>query len=155
MALNIDKKRSIGQASKEIGVQEYVIRYWETQFGDYIKPTIGSGNRRYFFDKDIKILKFIKIHLHDRGYTIKGLQNLLKSENIDLSYNGENDLNNVDIGLQNNVCNNDKSDKNIVNNKSFELNNVGNITSIDLNLKRDMKIFRGKLNNFYEKLKSI
>ena len=93
--------------------------------------------------------------MHDRGYTIKGLQNLLKSENIDLSYNGENDLNNVDIGLQNNVCNNDKSDKNIVNNKSFELNNVGNITSIDLNLKRDMKIFRGKLNNFYEKLKSI
>lgn len=152
MALNIDKKRSIGQASKEIGVQEYVIRYWETQFGDYIKPTIGSGNRRYFFDKDIKILKFIKTHLHDKGYTIKGLQNLLKNENIDLSYNSEVVENNVNIGLQTNICD---SDKNIVNNKSFELNNVGNITSIDFNLKRDMKIFRGKLNNFYEKLKSI
>ena len=55
MVLNIDKKRSIGDAAKEIGVQAYVIRFWETKFADYIKPTVGVGGRRYFFDKDIKI----------------------------------------------------------------------------------------------------
>lgn len=82
MTLTIDKKRSIGNASKEVGVQEHVIRFWETQFPNYIKPTIGAGGRRYFFDKDIKTLFFIKDYLYNKGYTIKGLQNLLKNENV-------------------------------------------------------------------------
>ena len=80
MVLTVDKKRSIGNASKEVGVQEHVIRFWETQFPNYIKPTIGAGGRRYFFDKDIKTLLFVKDYLYNKGYTIKGLQNLLKND---------------------------------------------------------------------------
>jgi DNA-binding transcriptional MerR regulator len=73
----IDKKRSIGDASKEIGVETHVIRFWESKFPQ-IKPEIGKGSRRYYFDQDIAILNKIKSLLHDEGYSIAGLQKLLK-----------------------------------------------------------------------------
>ena len=152
MALNIDKKRSIGQASKEIGVQEHVVRYWETQFSDYIKPTIGSGNRRYFFDKDIKVLQFIKHHLHDKGYTIKGLQNLLKTENIDLS---DNTKSKEVIKTTQNNTNNILQNENFVKVENNNIEIVKNKPVINVDLRQKMMVFRGKLNNFYDKLKSI
>ena len=76
-----DAKRSIGQAAKEIGVSESVIRYWETQFPNHIKPTVGLGGRRYYYDKDINLLSNIKDFLYTKGYTIKGLQNFLDINN--------------------------------------------------------------------------
>lgn len=79
MAKKIDKRRSIGLVAKEIGIQEHTIRFWETQFPQ-IKPTIGRGSRRYYFDKDIDILKKIQYFLHSEGYTIKGLQKLLSNK---------------------------------------------------------------------------
>lgn len=78
----IDKKRSIGVAAKEVGVQEHVIRFWESQFPETIKPTIGVGGRRYYYNKDIETLLEIKRYLYEEGYTIKGLQGLLRSQNI-------------------------------------------------------------------------
>ncbi|MFT6076830.1 MAG: DNA-binding transcriptional MerR regulator [Myxococcota bacterium] len=86
----IDKKRSIGQAAKEIGVRTHVIRFWEEKFSQ-IKPEIGKGDRRYYFDDQIAVLKKIKSLLHDEGYSIAGLKKLLgkrkksdeKQENID------------------------------------------------------------------------
>ena len=79
----IDKKKSIGQVSKELGVQTHVIRFWETKF-DQIKPVIGKGERRYFFKEDIEILKKIKYYLYEEGYTIAGLQKLFSSKNSKL-----------------------------------------------------------------------
>jgi len=73
----IDKKRSIGDAAKEIGLETHVIRFWESKFPQ-IKPKIGKGDRRYYFDKEIKVLAKIKSLLHDEGYSIAGLQSLLK-----------------------------------------------------------------------------
>ena len=55
----IDKKRSIGDAAKEIGLETHVIRFWESKFPQ-IKPKIGKGDRRYYFDKEIKVLTKIK-----------------------------------------------------------------------------------------------
>lgn len=72
----IDKRRSIGAASKELGLDSYVLRFWEKEFPQ-IKPDIGRGARRYYYDKDIENIKKIKYFLYDAGYTIKGLQNLL------------------------------------------------------------------------------
>lgn len=152
MALNVDKKRSIGQASREIGVQEHVVRYWETQFADYIKPTIGSGNRRYFFDKDIKVLQFIKHYLHDKGYTIKGLQNLLKTENIDLS---DDVISEEKIKINQNNTNSILQNENFVKNENVNVETIKNKPIIDSDLKQRMMVFRGKINNFYDKLKSI
>jgi len=76
---NIDKRRSIGLVAKEIQIPEHTIRFWETQFPQ-IKPTIGRGNRRYYFDKDVGFLQKIKYFLYDEGYTIKGLQKLLNNK---------------------------------------------------------------------------
>ena len=100
MVLNIDKKRSIGDAAKEIVVQAYVIRFWETKFADYIKPTVGVGGRRYFFYKDIKILNFIKDNLYNKGYTIKGLLSLLQNEVVEL--NDYNTSESIDIKFKEN-----------------------------------------------------
>ena len=131
MTLTIDKKRSIGNASKEVGVQEHVIRFWETQFPNYIKPTIGAGGRRYFFDKDIKTLLFIKDYLYNKGYTIKGLQNLLKNEDIVFEKEDKKEIK-KEIIIENKAT--DKTDK---------------------ELKNKLYNFKEDMVNFYNKLKNI
>ena len=131
MTLTIDKKRSIGNASKEVGVQEHVIRFWETQFPNYIKPTIGAGGRRYFFDKDIKTLLFIKDYLYNKGYTIKGLQNLLKNEDIVFEKEDKKEIK-KEIIIENKTT--DKTDK---------------------ELKNKLYNFKEDMVNFYNKLKNI
>lgn len=74
----IDKKRSIGLASKEVGVDSHVLRFWEKEFPQ-IKPDIGKGARRYYFNEDIENIKKIKYLLYDEGFTIKGLQKILSN----------------------------------------------------------------------------
>ena len=76
--------KTIGEVTKEIGLfdkrngnlQTHTIRYWETQFKQ-IKPSIKAGNRRYYSNKDIKIIKQIKYLLKDKGLTIKGVKKIL------------------------------------------------------------------------------
>lgn len=74
----INKRRSIGLASKEVGVDDHVIRFWGKEFPQ-IKPNVGKGGRRYYYDEDIETILKIKYFLYDAGYTIKGLQNLLNN----------------------------------------------------------------------------
>lgn len=87
--LGVDRKRSIGDVAKELGVETHVIRFWEENFPQ-IKPEIGSGKRRYYYNKQLKILKRIKKFLYEEGYTIAGLQKLLKKRKQD--ENKEEDL---------------------------------------------------------------
>lgn len=77
--INIDKRRSIGDIAKELGIEAHVIRFWETKF-DQIKPEIGRGKRRYYRKKDVELIKKIKHYLYDQGYTIVGLQKLFKNK---------------------------------------------------------------------------
>ncbi len=72
----IDKKRSIGDVADELGLETHVIRFWESKFPQ-IKPQIGKGARRYYFDHEVAVLAKIKSLLHDEGYSISGLQKLL------------------------------------------------------------------------------
>ena len=74
----IDKRRSIGVASKEVGLEGHVLRFWEKEFPQ-IRPSTGKGSRRYYYNNDIANILKIKYFLHEAGYTIKGLQNLLSS----------------------------------------------------------------------------
>ena len=78
----IDKKKSIGQVADELKVKTHVIRFWESKF-DLIKPQIGRGGRRYYFGKDVEVLKKIKNFLYEEGYTISGLQKMLKQRKKD------------------------------------------------------------------------
>ena len=70
--------RVLGLVNKKTGqLQTHTIRYWETQFKE-IKPTIRAGNRRYYSMKTIKIIKYVKFLLRDKGLTINGAKKLLK-----------------------------------------------------------------------------
>lgn len=81
-SLAVDRKRSIGEIAKELKVETHVIRFWEENFPQ-IKPEIGAGKRRYYYNKQLRILKRIKKFLHEEGYTIAGLQKLLKKRKKD------------------------------------------------------------------------
>lgn len=74
--LGIDRKRSIGEVAQELKIKTHVIRFWEENFSQ-IKPEIGAGGRRYYYNKQLKVLRRIKKFLYEDGYTIAGLQKLL------------------------------------------------------------------------------
>jgi DNA-binding transcriptional MerR regulator len=80
--LKPDRKRSIGEVAKELKVETHVIRFWEEHFPQ-IKPQIGLGKRRYYYNKQISILKKIRQFLYEEGYTVAGLQKLLKKRKHD------------------------------------------------------------------------
>lgn len=95
--LGIDRKRSIGDVAKELGIETHIIRFWEEKFPQ-IRPEIGAGKRRYYYNKQLKVLKRIKSFLYEDGYTIYGLQKMLKKRKKD-GYQQED----LDVILQGNV----------------------------------------------------
>jgi DNA-binding transcriptional MerR regulator len=90
------KYKSIGEVArllnlvnkKKGSLSTYTIRFWEKEFKQ-IKPKVFSGQRRYYDDDTINILKKIKYLLKDRGMTLNGVKRLLNSDNsnIDESHN--------------------------------------------------------------------
>ncbi|MGB7770033.1 MAG: MerR family transcriptional regulator, partial [Verrucomicrobiia bacterium] len=58
---------------------QHVLRFWETRFTQ-IKPLKRGGGRRYYRPDDVELLRAIKALLYDRGYTIKGVQKLLREQ---------------------------------------------------------------------------
>ncbi len=61
----------------------HILRFWEKEFNE-IRPTILKGNRRYYDQKQVNKIKYIKFLLRDKGLTIKGAKNILKrKKNID------------------------------------------------------------------------
>ena len=84
------KYKTIGEVARQLNLvdkksgqlQTHTIRYWETQFKQ-IKPTIMAGRRRYYSDKNIKILIFIKSLLREKGLTIYGVKKLLDEKNLE------------------------------------------------------------------------
>ena len=77
MSKGPDAYRTIGEASKEVGVEPYVLRFWETKFSQ-LKPVKRSGGRRFYRPSDINKLRIIKSLLYDNGLTIKGAVEQLK-----------------------------------------------------------------------------
>ena len=69
--------RTISEVSNEVNIPAHVLRFWETKFPN-INPLKRSGNRRYYRPKDVKLIIRIKTLLYDNGYTVKGVQKLLK-----------------------------------------------------------------------------
>ena len=78
--------KALGLVNKETGhLQTHTIRYWETQFKQ-IRPNIRAGKRRYYSVKDLKIIKYIKFLLKEKGLTISGVKKMLndtKSHHLD------------------------------------------------------------------------
>lgn len=73
--------RTIAEVADELGVGTHVLRFWETKFSQ-IKPLKRSGGRRYYRPDDLELLSRIKELLHDKRYTIEGVQKLFKQKGV-------------------------------------------------------------------------
>ncbi len=69
--------RTISEVAVELEVPQHVLRFWETKFGT-IRPLKRAGGRRYYRPEDVVLLKKIRELLYRDGYTIKGVQKLLR-----------------------------------------------------------------------------
>ena len=69
--------RTISEVALELGVPQHVLRFWESRFTQ-IKPVKRAGGRRYYRPEDIDLLKGIRALLYSDGFTIKGVQKVLR-----------------------------------------------------------------------------
>ena len=69
--------RTISEVATELDVPQHVLRFWESKFTQ-VRPLKRGGGRRYYRPEDIDLLRRIRTLLYDDGYTIKGVQRLLK-----------------------------------------------------------------------------
>ena len=69
--------RTISEVSKDLALPQHVLRFWETKFSQ-IKPIKRGGGRRYYRPEDVDLLKGIKSLLYNDGYTIRGVQKVIK-----------------------------------------------------------------------------
>ncbi len=68
--------RSTGEVAEELDLPAHVLRFWETKFPE-VKPLKRGGGRRYYRPEDVDLLRRIRQHLYQEGYTIRGVQKLL------------------------------------------------------------------------------
>ncbi len=76
-----DAFRTISEVAEDLDLPQHVLRFWETRF-NHIKPLKRGGGRRYYRPDDVDLLKGIRHLLYGEGYTIKGVQRILKEEGV-------------------------------------------------------------------------
>ena len=131
--------RTISEVSKDLSLPQHVLRFWETKFVQ-IKPIKWGGGRRYYRPEDVKLLKGIKSLLYNDGYTIRGVQKVIKE-------NGTKKL--LTIQAENKVFTEIRKD----NNDQFEQQNYPQYSINDskrkklMNVLDDLVQLRKKLDN--------
>jgi len=73
--------RTISEVSLDLEVPQHVLRFWETKFTQ-VRPLKRGGGRRYYRPDDIELLRRIRNLLYSDGYTIKGVQKLLREGSV-------------------------------------------------------------------------
>lgn len=71
--------RAIGEVAESLDLPQHVLRFWETRFKE-IEPLKRAGGRRYYRPRDVELVAAIRHLLYGQGYTIKGVQRLLKEK---------------------------------------------------------------------------
>ncbi|MEM6617119.1 MAG: MerR family transcriptional regulator [Pseudomonadota bacterium] len=79
MAKEPDAFRTISEVADDLAIPQHVLRFWETRFNQ-IKPMKRGGGRRYYRPADVELLRGIKQLLYGEGYTIKGVQKILRDQ---------------------------------------------------------------------------
>jgi DNA-binding transcriptional MerR regulator len=69
--------RTISEVAEELDVPQHVLRFWESKFTQ-VRPLKRGGGRRYYRPEDVTLLRMIRGLLYDQGYTIRGVQKVLK-----------------------------------------------------------------------------
>jgi DNA-binding transcriptional MerR regulator len=72
--------RTISEVASELDLPQHVLRFWESKFPQ-IRPMKRGGGRRYYRPEDLELLRRIRALLYDDGYTIKGVQKILRDAN--------------------------------------------------------------------------
>ncbi len=75
--------RTISEVAGELELAQHVLRFWETKFTQ-LKPLKRGGKRRYYRPEDVALLRHIRSLLYEDGYTIKGVQKLLRQANFNI-----------------------------------------------------------------------
>jgi DNA-binding transcriptional MerR regulator len=78
----IAKLRTIGEVAEHLDLPQHVLRFWETRFKE-IDPVKRAGGRRFYRARDIALVEAIRHLLYSEGYTIKGVQRILKEQGVE------------------------------------------------------------------------
>ena len=70
---------TIGELSDELGIAQHILRYWESKFPQ-LRPMQRAGNRRYYRPDDVALARRINRLLNEEGYTVRGVQKLLRDK---------------------------------------------------------------------------
>ncbi len=74
--------KTIGEVAVSLDLPQHVLRFWETRFKE-IAPVKRAGGRRFYRPRDIELVEAIRHLLYREGYTIKGVQRILKESGVD------------------------------------------------------------------------
>tara|TARA_B100001027_G_scaffold120620_1_gene83346 strand:+ start:458 stop:883 length:426 start_codon:yes stop_codon:yes gene_type:complete len=131
--------RTISEVSKDLSLPQHVLRFWETKFAQ-IKPIKRGGGRRYYRPEDVELLKGIKSLLYNDGYTIRGVQKVIKE-------NGTKKLLNIQ-SENNNFTEIKKDNKDRFEQQNFPHHSINDSKRKKLmNVLEDLVQLRKKLNN--------
>jgi DNA-binding transcriptional MerR regulator len=81
-----DAFRTISEVADEIDVPQHVLRFWESRFVQ-IRPMKRGGGRRYYRPDDVDLLRGVRYLLYGEGYTIRGVQRILREQGADFVQN--------------------------------------------------------------------
>jgi DNA-binding transcriptional MerR regulator len=73
--------RTISEVARDLDVPQHVLRFWESKFSQ-VKPLKRGGGRRYYRPEDVELLRSIRTLLYRDGYTIKGVQKLMREGHV-------------------------------------------------------------------------
>ena len=130
--------RTISEVSKDLSLPQHVLRFWETKFAQ-IKPIKRGGGRRYYRPEDIELLKGIKYLLYNDGYTIRGVQKVIKESGTRKILKKESNINSFTDSENNNI---DRHDQ--LNHASHSINETKRKKL--LNVLNDLVSLKNKLN---------
>lgn len=82
MAKAAEAFRTISEVADDLGIHKHVLRFWEVKFSQ-IRPMKRGGGRRYYRPEDMELLRGIRQLLHRDGYTIKGVQKILREQGVE------------------------------------------------------------------------
>jgi DNA-binding transcriptional MerR regulator len=77
----VDAFRTISEVAEDLDLPQHVLRFWETKF-PHIKPLKRGGGRRYYRADDVDLVRGIRYLLYAQGYTIKGVQRIIKEQGV-------------------------------------------------------------------------
>ncbi|MGO9006848.1 MAG: MerR family transcriptional regulator [Beijerinckiaceae bacterium] len=81
MEKSADAFRTISEVAEDLDLPQHVLRFWETRFVQ-IKPLKRAGGRRFYRPDDVELLRAVRHLLYGEGYTIKGVQKILKEQGV-------------------------------------------------------------------------